>query len=515
MSDALMILPAVTPPPAPAAPASAAKGMAEPLATGEPVKGSVPAPAGKSDTESAERAAAFSEVLACVVSGFVALPKPELQMPVDVPSETLVAAAPGESPRALSLWDLVPVLPAEAADVPAGEDATTDFPEEALRTLMAAEPGVEVPEIHRALMGKTDGAASRIAPAMTAGAQPIDERAERFVAQPATTADAPASPAVVTATAEDVPAKGHETKFAQVAKLPEGVEPAEIKLPREARVVADRSVEPVAPQETLASSDRVVKAAPTQTQGEAAGPSAPARTPKAETARPAMQAEATSANGAKVPVQVADEMTAGPFGTLRPVTSAPERSVAGRQALPDEKAEGVGKDFSEAQRALVPPATETRAADSVERSSEPKTAAASPARQVSDAVQTAQRSGVRVIEMELKPEGMGTLRLRLSGAVRGASAENMRLEIQALDPKAHALLIDNLSELRSALGQWEIRLMPPVANPDFSGVMAGSEGRGYAQSGSQRQHGQGSPERNTRREEADGSFAEQFGSLNA
>jgi hypothetical protein len=90
----------------------------------------------------------------------------------------------------------------------------------------------------------------------------------------------------------------------------------------------------------------------------------------------------------------------------------------------------------------------------------------------------------------------------------------MRLEIQALDPKAHALLLDNLSELRSALGQWEIRLMPPVVNQNSLGVMAGSEGRGFAQSGSQRQHGQERPERNAQREEADSSFAEQFGSMN-
>lgn len=498
MSDALMILPAVTPPPA--APASTVKGMGEPVSAKAFTDGAMPVNAEKIDTESAEQAAAFSEVLASVASGFVTLPKPELQLPVDAQAETFVDSASIQPSRALSLWDLVPALPEdaaegrlyeasatefsgeampeEAAEVRLYEAFTKEFSGEAIQAFRAAEQRIEAPEMLRALIAKTGKSGE---PAVRVTPERVD---------------------------------GDEMAFAQAAKLPANGETADVKLPPEAKVVADLTVEPTAPKETLASSERVVKTAETQTQDEAEGHSAPVRTPKAETARPAMPTETTATNEAKVTGKGADEIPVGPFGTLRPATSAPERSVSGRQTLPDEKAEGVGKDFAEAQRVIALPATETRSVDSIDRGAESKAASASPARQVSEAVQTAQRGGVRVVEMELKPEGMGTLRLRLSGAVRGASAEHMHLEIQALDPKAHALLLDNLSELRSALGQWEIRLMPPVVNQNSLGVMASSEGRGYAQSGSQRQHGQERPERNAQREEADGSFAEQFGSMN-
>jgi hypothetical protein len=483
------------------------------MAESSPVKpgGAVPVSDRTTDEESEEAAAEFSAVLASAVNGFTPVPRQELQLPIEVPGDSLVGAEMIESNQSLSLWNLVPVVPedVEATNAPVNVEQADEFAAETLQAFRTTETGVDVPltikgETPHEVAGKTaDEALVKTARA------PLDRTA---TPHPALSAGKVLEAAQQASAADAAVDSSTEVTAQKVTQAAQSIEAVDVKLPSEAKVVADMSIAPVAPKETTTSSERVVEAADAHAQEQTDTTTAPARTVKTEHVRSAFRADLNSANEAKAATEVADEMPVGPFGTLRPATSAPERSVSGRQALPVEKAEGAGKEFTEAQRVLSAPTPETRPVDSPEPDSSSKVSVATPARQVSEAVHTAQRSGVRVIEMELKPEGMGTLRLKLTGPVRGTSTEGMRLEIQALDPKAHALLLDNMSELRSALGQWEIRLMPPVANQSLNGVMAGSEGRGYAQSGSQRQNGQGHADRNSQDEQADESFAEQFGS---
>jgi len=105
---------------------------------------------------------------------------------------------------------------------------------------------------------------------------------------------------------------------------------------------------------------------------------------------------------------------------------------------------------------------------------------------VVEAAQTAKAKGVNTLEVELKPEGLGTIRLILSSrpAVQMA-APDLRLEIRATTAAAHALLSAHMGEIREALSQWDVRMGSAPTTPTVElGMPLASNGRSEAHSDS-------------------------------
>lgn len=528
MSDAVMLLATAAANPAP--PAPAAHSHSGRAAEGAHAKSNpaMPGTAAKAnETESAETAAQFSEILATVASEVQAVKNQPLPQPVVEADLEVSILEPAAGEKALSFWNFEPQNQATAESAKVGDAVMDEFIKQAANSLNAAK-------------AQPQSSSDAVPNQLTELEQAVDLEALAAKAKLATTTEAAQEKGT-----------GNTTETTLQAAPKVDVQ-AELKLPNEARVVTNTTKEATdgqAAKEPIATTPGVAQKPVSQGDVKTSETVQPSQTSRATETSQAVQAsairapmpketvkseakvEATSVQpkavkksdvavkavdadqiplkDPKVSAKGTDEMAEGQFGTLRPATSAPRRSAAERQGLPEEKAETVGKDFSETQRAISTPTAESRENENVGKISEQKTAPASPATQVAEAARTAQRKGVRVLEIELKPEGLGTLRLKLTGPVRGPMGEGQQIEIQALNPKAHALLLEHLTELRGALGQWEIRLMPALNQQN--GVMAGSEGRGYGQQGSQRQDGQqGQQERHSPQQDSGSDFAEQF-----
>ena len=528
MSDAVMLLATAAANPAPPAPAAHSHSRRAAEGAHAKIDPAMPGTAAKAnEKESAETAAQFSEILATVASEAQAVKnQPVSQAIVDADLEvSLLDPAAGE--KALSFWNFEPKNQATSESAKVGDAVADEFIKQAANALNAAKAQpqsatdampTQLTELEQTFDLEALAAKAKLATTTPAAQEKGTENAAETTPQAAPKADVqaelklPNEVRVVTNTTK-------EATDGQAAKEPVVTTPSVVQKPaNQGDVKTPETVQPSqtgrateTSQEVQASAVRVPM--PKETVKSEAKVEATSVRPntakKGDVAVKAVDADQIPLKDSKVSVKGSDEMAEGQFGTLRPATSAPRRSAAERQGLPEEKAETVGKDFSEAQRTISTHATESRENENVGKISEQKTAPASPATQVAEAAKTAQRKGVRVLEIELKPEGLGTLRLKLTGPVRGPMGEGQQIEIQALNPKAHALLLEHLTELRGALGQWEIRLMPALNQQN--GVMAGSESRGYGQQGSQRQDGQqGQQERRSPQQDSGSDFAEQF-----
>ncbi|MCW8130153.1 MAG: hypothetical protein KIS92_07380 [Planctomycetota bacterium] len=107
------------------------------------------------------------------------------------------------------------------------------------------------------------------------------------------------------------------------------------------------------------------------------------------------------------------------------------------------------------------------------------TAPRAPVEQVQQVAQAAREglaNGKRVLEIELKPEGMGSVTLRITGNPNSTHPANeLRLDISVSSQEAHSLLSRHLDDLKSVLGKWDVSLSP-VATQQVRGAQEGSNG---------------------------------------
>jgi len=164
--------------------------------------------------------------------------------------------------------------------------------------------------------------------------------------------------------------------------------------------------------------------------------------------------------------------------------NAADQNNAGEKVLPaaaqDEQAETSAARNSLPERSTEPTSTSTRmddvaagifannsAAQTNFKADAPHAAASTPqVQQVASAIQDGVAKGKQTLEIELKPEGLGTVTVKLT-AERNAAGElsPMRVEIQTSSGAAHSLLSKHLDELRDVLGRADVQVAPaPKAN---------------------------------------------------
>ncbi|MBE7464318.1 MAG: flagellar hook-length control protein FliK [Planctomycetes bacterium] len=121
------------------------------------------------------------------------------------------------------------------------------------------------------------------------------------------------------------------------------------------------------------------------------------------------------------------------------------------------------------------------------------------AEQIGEASRQAWTQGRKSIELELKPPGLGLVRLKLSGEFTPNGAQGLRIEIHAAQPEARQWFSAHASELRDGLAAWDVRLQrlaePAQSTPEQSWK------RQEGQHSQGREDGQGSRQRQGRGDE--------------
>lgn len=254
------------------------------------------------------------------------------------------------------------------------------------------------------------------------------------------------------------------------------------------------------------------------------GAVAEARPPKASLTASAVQPQApATTNGFKASEGSAAILPASPEPTLP--EGKIEAAVSERaQVLPGASAEKsavlaarMAADGDDAQLDVeISPdsrAAETRSlrdASSV-REARPATRPTpeAAAEQIGEASRQAWTQGHKTIELELKPPGLGLVRLKLSGDFTPGGAQGLRIEIHAAQPEARQWLSAHASELRDGLAAWDVRLQrlaePAQSTPEQSWK------RQDGQHSQGRHDGQGSRQRQGRGDERAERFRDLLG----
>lgn len=188
-------------------------------------------------------------------------------------------------------------------------------------------------------------------------------------------------------------------------------------------------------------------------------------------------------------------------------TNAREDAVLGaaaKQTLPEEaEAAPAIIAYSEVQAAAG------RGADSIQstKTAEP-VAAPKQVEQIASAAQQGLVNGKRVMEIELKPEGLGSVVLRISGTADGARGFNdLRLDIQVSSPEAHSLLSKHMDELKTVLNRWDVNLAPAAQQGEAMRTQESSNGSPSQQNQQDAQRRQQQQQAWQRRESQTGSEA--------
>lgn len=149
--------------------------------------------------------------------------------------------------------------------------------------------------------------------------------------------------------------------------------------------------------------------------------------------------------------------------------------IAPRQALPEEK--DAARDIPAYPGAMTQPEKNLSGVDG--KISVSPTAPRTQVEQVQQIAQSAREclaNGKRVMEIELKPEGMGSVTLRITGNPNSTNPANeLRLDISVSSQEAHTLLSRHLDDLKSVLGKWDINLSP-MSQQQVRGAQEGSNG---------------------------------------
>jgi flagellar hook-length control protein FliK len=188
----------------------------------------------------------------------------------------------------------------------------------------------------------------------------------------------------------------------------------------------------------------------------------------ARVAAPALKSAVTSPHTSAPPSpdpRLAPDLPAATSQQPADSAAAAHAESLARKTLADSSISDDQRAVREAYQADAPVLTSGTGEPARETPARPQesSTAASPVRQIADAVHAAHAEGRTTLEVRLNPPGLGVVVVRLSSAAAGGEARQLQMEIHAAGGEARALLNQHGRELREALGGWDVKM--PTAEP--------------------------------------------------